>query len=212
MTQMAAAIARIDSQRAFQLFGDWTDRIAAGELPASQPARPQGVERNVVISLWDWAGPKSYLHDEIATDRRHPTVNANGPLYGAPEESSNFVPILDPVRNTKSEVKVPVRDPNTPSSRSNPMAASPYWGEEAIWDSQTSVHNPMFDEKGRVWFTARVRPPANPAFCQKGSSSLPSSAGAPSASARAASSISRHKLNSTNCLCAVSCGSLSGAA
>jgi hypothetical protein len=169
MTQMATAIARIDSQRAFELFGDWTDRIAAGELPASQPARPHGVERNVVITLWDWAGPKSYLHDEIATDRRNPTVNANGPLYGSPEESSNFVPILDPVRNTKSEVKVPVRDPATPSSKNNPMRPSPYWGEEAIWDSQTSVHNPMLDEKGRVWFTARVRPPANPAFCKKGS-------------------------------------------
>ena len=169
MTQMAAAIARIDSQRALELFGDWTDRIAAGELPASQPARPQGVERNVVITLWDWAGPKSYLHDEIASDRRNPTVNANGPLYGSPEESSNFVPILDPVRNTKSEVKMPVRDPATPSSKSNPMAASPYWGEEVIWDSQTSLHNPMLDEKGRVWFTARVRPPANPAFCKKGS-------------------------------------------
>jgi hypothetical protein len=169
MAQMAAAISRIDSQRAFELFGDWTDRIAAGELPASQPIRPQGVERNVVISLWDWAGPKEYLHDEIATDRRHPTVNANGPLYGSPEESSNFVPILDPVRNIKSEVKMPVRDPATPSSKTNPMAASPYWGEEVIWDSQTSVHNPMLDEKGRVWFTARVRPPANPAFCRMGS-------------------------------------------
>jgi hypothetical protein len=169
MAQMAAAISRIDSQRALELFGDWTDRIAAGELPASQPTRPQGVERNVVVSLWDWAGPKEYLHDEIATDRRHPTVNANGPLYGSPEESSNYEPILDPVRNTKSEVKMPVRDPATPSSKSNPMSASPYWGEEVIWDSQTSVHNPMFDEKGRVWFTARVRPPANPAFCKMGS-------------------------------------------
>jgi len=27
----------------------------------------------------------------------------------------------------------------------------------------------MFDEHGRVWFTSRVRPPENPAFCQKGS-------------------------------------------
>ena len=42
MTQMAAAIARIDSQRAFELFGDWTDRIAAGELPASQPSTAAG--------------------------------------------------------------------------------------------------------------------------------------------------------------------------
>ena len=169
MTQMAAAIGRLGAARALKLFGDWTDRIAGGELPASQPPRPQGAERNVVISLWDWAGPKTYLHDEIATDRRNPTVNANGPLYGSAEESTDLVPILDPVRNTKSEVKMPVRDPNTPSSKKNAMAPSPYWGAEVIWDSQTSVHNPMLDEKGRVWFTSRVRPPDNPAFCKKGS-------------------------------------------
>ncbi|PYM12933.1 MAG: hypothetical protein DMD81_22620, partial [Candidatus Rokuibacteriota bacterium] len=46
---------------------------------------------------------------------------------------------------------------------------SPYWGDGPIWDSQTSMHNPMFDEKGRVWFTSRVGPPANPDFCKKGS-------------------------------------------
>jgi hypothetical protein len=169
MTQMANAITRIDSQRAFELFADWTDRIAAGELPASRPSRPHGVERNVVISLWDWAGPKAYLHDEIATDRRNPTVNANGPLFGSPEESTDYVPILDPMRHRASEVKMPVRDPVTPSSKDNPMQPSPYWDDDPIWDSQTSIHNPMFDEKGRVWFTSRVRPPQNPAFCRKGS-------------------------------------------
>ena len=31
------------------------------------------------------------------------------------------------------------------------------------------MHNPMLDEKGRVWFTSRVRPPANPDVCKKGS-------------------------------------------
>ncbi len=169
MTNMANNIGRIDAQRAFRLFAEWTDRIAAGELPASQPSRPQGVERNVVITLWDWSRAKAYLHDEIATDKRNPTVNANGPLYGATEESTDFVPILDPVRHTASEVNVPVRDPKTPSSKQNAMLPSPYWGDEAIWDSQASVHNPMFDEKGRVWFTSRVRPPGNPAFCKKGS-------------------------------------------
>jgi hypothetical protein len=168
-SQMANAISRIDARRALELFADWTDRIAAGELPASQPPRPQGVERNIVITLWDWAGPKAYLHDEVASDRRNPTVNADGLIYGSPEESTDFVPILDPIRNTKSEVKMPVRDPKTPSSKENPRGPSPYWGEEAIWDSQTSIHNPMFDEKGRVWFTARVRPPENPAFCKRGS-------------------------------------------
>ena len=36
---------------------DWTNRIAAGELPPAPP-RPQGVERNVVITEWDWAEPE----------------------------------------------------------------------------------------------------------------------------------------------------------
>jgi opacity protein-like surface antigen len=49
------------------------------------------------------------------------------------------------------------------------LAPSAAWGTERIWQSQTTVHNPMFDEKGRVWFTARIRPPSNPAFCKKGS-------------------------------------------
>src|SRR5439155_563431 len=68
-----------------------------------------------------------------------------------------------------SQVKMLVRDPATPSSKNAPMLPSPFWGEERIWDSQTSMHNPMLDEKGRVWFTSRVRPPANPDFCKKGS-------------------------------------------
>ena len=50
MTQMVNNIGRLGTQRALKLFADWTDRIAAGELPASQPSRPQGVERNVVIT------------------------------------------------------------------------------------------------------------------------------------------------------------------
>jgi hypothetical protein len=169
MTAMVNALSRIDSQRAVQLFAEWTDRIAAGELPASQPSRPQGVERNVVITVWDWASPKAYLHDEIATDKRYPTINANGLIYGAPEESTDFVPILDPVAHKAGQITMPVRDPQTPSSAQNAMTPSPYWGDEVIWDSQTSMHNPMFDEQGRVWFTSRVRPPANPAFCKKGS-------------------------------------------
>jgi hypothetical protein len=169
MTQMVTVINRLDSKLAFQLFGDWTDRIAKGELPFAQPPRPQGVERNVVLTLWDWSRPTAYLHDEISTDRRKPTLNANGKLYGTTEESTDFIPILDPMHNSVAEVKHPVRDPNTPSSKDAPMAPSPYWGEAPIWDSQTSMHNPMMDEKGRVWITARIRPPKSPEFCRKGS-------------------------------------------
>ena len=164
---MVAGIGRLGKERALSLFADWTSRIAAGELPPSPP-RPQGVERNVVITEWDWATPKAYLHDEIATDKRDPTINANGLIYGAPELSTDFIPILDPVRNRATQVKMPVRDPNTPRP-DKPLQASPYWGDEAIWDSQANMHNPMFDQKGRVWFTSVIRPPQNPAYCRQGS-------------------------------------------
>jgi len=155
--------------RALQLFGDWTDRVKAGELPFDKPSRPQGVERNIVITEWDWAEPTTYLHDEISTDKRNPRLNPYGKLYGSPEESADVLPVLDPVRNTASLLKVPVLDPNTPTfggtSLEKPTAASPYWGMERIWSSQTTVHNPMFDEAGRLWVTARVRPATDPAYC-----------------------------------------------
>jgi hypothetical protein len=167
--QMANAMGRLDVPRAIKLFADWTDRIAAGELPASKPSRPQGVERNVVISMWDWSDAKAYLHDEISTDKRKPTINPYGKIYGATEESTDLFPVLDPKTHTATTVKMPVRDPKTPSSKANPMAPSPYWGEEVIWDSQSSMHNPMMDEKGQVWFTSRVGAPANPDWCKKGS-------------------------------------------
>jgi hypothetical protein len=170
MTQMHAAAGRADAQRLLKLFAEWTDRIAQGELPAERPLRPQGLERNLVLTLWDWSDAKAYLHDEISTDRRKPTVNANGKIYGATEESTDEIPVLDPVRNDADEIHHPVLDPETPSSRDAPMAPSPYWGREPIWDSRTSTHNPMLDERGRVWFTARVRAPQTPDFCRKGSS------------------------------------------
>ena len=77
-------------------------------------ARKQGVERNVVITQWDWADPKAYLHDQVSTDRRNPTVNANGLIYGSLELSADYLPVLDPAHNTISQVKLTVRDPSTP--------------------------------------------------------------------------------------------------
>jgi len=166
---MARDIGRLDTQRALQMFADWTDRIATGELPFAKPERPQGIERNIVVTLWDWGRPTGYLHDLVSTDRRNPRLNANGKVYGSPEDSTDFVPMLDPVTHAASEVLHPVRDLDTPSSKSNAMAPSPIWGPEPIWDSRTLNHNPMFDEKGRVWFTSRIRPNANPDYCKKGS-------------------------------------------
>jgi hypothetical protein len=169
MSNMALTLSRFGAQKALSLFADWTDRIAAGELPFDKPSRPQGVERNVVITSWEWGSQKHYLHDAISTDKRNPTVNANGPIYGSPEESTDLVPVLDPVHNRAYEIKHPYRDPKTPSSLDLPAGPSVYWGDEPIWDGHTSIHNPIMDEHGRVWFTARIRPADNPDFCKAGS-------------------------------------------
>ncbi len=167
---MNRRISSLGRKRVLEMFADWTDRIGAGEVPPAPP-RPQGLERNVVVTLWDWAGPKAYLHDETASDKRNPTVNAYGPIYGALEASADYVSVLDPSTHTASRIEVPVRDPDTPfaADRSMPQP-SPYWGDELIWDSKATVHNPMMDQKGRLWITSRIRAAANPDFCKEGSS------------------------------------------
>ena len=154
--------------------GDWTQRVANGELPHARPTRPQGVERNIVVTLRDWHNEKKYLHDLISTDKRYPTVNAYGPLYGQSEHAGNDMPILDPVKNVASNFKLPV-------TAEMPLALGPgnagsvhilqpsaYWGDEDIWDSKANNHNSMFDRKGRVWLAATGHVPENPDWCKKG--------------------------------------------
>jgi hypothetical protein len=168
---MVNGIGNFDTARALANFGDWTDRIAKGELPFAKPNRPAGTERNVVVTEWDWNTPTGYLHDEISTDRRNPTLNPHGLIYGSPEDSSDFIPWLDPVDNKSGLIKSEYRDPKTPTSKTaQQFNESPYWGSEAIWDSHTAIHNPWMDEKGRLWLTARIRPATSePAFCKAGS-------------------------------------------
>jgi hypothetical protein len=166
---MSAAFDQLGRQRMLAMFSDWTDRIAAGAVPPAPP-RPQGLERNVVITEWDWADPKAYLHDEVSTDRRKPTVNAYGKIYGSLELSADYLPVLDPKANAISQVPLTVRDTMTP--RPNPAMARPSvaFGDSAPWTSRNNVHNPMFDERGRVWITSTIRPSDNPAVCKAGSS------------------------------------------
>jgi hypothetical protein len=173
--QMSAQLAAL-GPLSIRNYADWTERIAKGELPHSTPPRPQGPERNIVVTLRDWMTEKHYLHDLIASDRRNPTVNAYGPLYGSPEYSSDDMPILDPVKNTWTSFKLPVRDPQMPLSLGpghaaalDPMQPSPYWGSERIWETRANNHNSMLDKQGRVWLAASVRGMDNPAFCKAGS-------------------------------------------
>ncbi|HTM34103.1 MAG TPA: carboxypeptidase-like regulatory domain-containing protein [Vicinamibacterales bacterium] len=164
-------------ERSFANYGDWTDRVAKGELPFAKPARPQGVERNIVVTLRDWMDDKHYLHDLISSDRRNPTVNGYGKVYGSPEYSSDLIPILDPVNNEATTFKAPVRDPQMPlnlgpghAAALDPAMPSPYWGSERIWETRINNHNSMFGRDGRLWLAASVRGNDNPAWCKAGSS------------------------------------------
>jgi hypothetical protein len=92
---MQGGMNQFGMQRAFALFADWTDRIAAGELPPA-PARPQGAERNVVITQWDWADPKVYLMMKSpltgGTRRSMPMVPSTGHSSSAPTICRSSIP------------------------------------------------------------------------------------------------------------------------
>jgi len=165
----------------FRMFADWTDSIAKGEYPKEAPPRPAGIERNLVVSLWDWGPTNGYIHDAASGDRRNPTINANGPLYGA-SQTHDVLYWVDPVKNTEGAVKIPLRDPDVPQVHdggafaSNPdpkgllRLPSPYWGEETIWNAQAVPRSGIIDHKGRVWMGFRIRRNENqPSFCRSGS-------------------------------------------
>ena len=87
------------------------------------------------------------------------------------EYISDNMPILDPKTNKVSFFKMPVRDPEMPLSLGpghagavKPLAESPYWGDEALWDTRANNHNSMLDKQGRVWLAATVRGMDNPAW------------------------------------------------
>ena len=133
-----------------------------------------------MVTTWDYADPKHYTHDEVSTDKRHPTVNANGLIFGSPEYSTDNVPYLDPVHNKSFVYHAPVRDKDMPYSLGpghaaalHHLAPSPYWGKEQIWDTHINNHNSMFDDQGRLWLAAAVRGVKDPDFCGK-NSDLPS--------------------------------------
>ena len=171
---MNGGMNRFGRERGLQMFADWTERIAGGEVPPAPP-RPSGVERNLVLTLWDWGVETSYIHDEIVTDKRNPRVNAGGPVYSVSAGHGTLV-ITDPNEHTSTELTIPVRvDPETVVSRfpSTQLQPSYYYGDELPWGvephQRSDPHNPMMDARGRVWMTSTIRGRQAPDWCGEGS-------------------------------------------
>jgi hypothetical protein len=153
--QMSSVLAAVGRRRGLEALASWTDRIAAGELPQAPP-RPQGQERNVVLTLWEVGEAKGMVHDVVSTDRRHPTANANGPVYGVQEKSGDWMVVLDPAANADHRVQIPPHGKDLPFAWSQDAPnPSLYWHNEPIFQGVVFPHNPMIDGKGRVWITAR---------------------------------------------------------
>lgn len=169
-SSMAGAFSTFGQAAAARVFADWSNRIEAGEVPTA-PERPQGIERNVVVTLWDWGVDQSFMHDEIATDKNDPTVNAWGPVY-AVSSGHGKLTVLDPVDNDTYEIVIPTReDAREVSSRFPPPAVpSNFWGDEHLWGPEhpSDPHNPMLDRKGRVWMTSKIRN-EQPEWCREDS-------------------------------------------
>jgi hypothetical protein len=172
--QMTASFSRFGRPRALKMYADWTDRIASGEVPALPP-RPRGVERNLVVTMWDWGNDNSFIHDTISTAKSNPLVNPDGPVY-AVSAGHGTVVAVDPVENTATETTIPTRDdattmptrfPQGMVKPSNFVGNTPQWGTGT---DKADPHNPMMDRKGRLWLTSTVRGRENPAFCKAGSS------------------------------------------
>src|SRR5262245_20044042 len=171
---MSATADSLGRERLVKVLGDWSARIAAGEVPP-QPPRPAGVERNLVITQWGWGDMFTYAHDEVATDKRQPTMYAHGPVYGV-DLGNDHLLVLDPQTHKVSTLKVPTKD-----GFSTPWCEQTYkalGSEERLPDGFSSLgcpapdgdsgnagkyhnpanpHNPMLDGTGKVWMTTQIR-------------------------------------------------------
>ena len=120
--------------------------------------------------MWEWGGETSYVHDEVTTDKRRPTVNGNGLVYGV-SISNDALLITDTQAHRSVELSIPLREAGVPSyfPTEPGFEPSPYWGDEIVFDAPANPHNPMMDGQGRLWLTSAIRQRRNPGWCQEGS-------------------------------------------
>jgi hypothetical protein len=166
---------------------DWSQRIAKGETPKTTPPRPKGLERNIVITQWSWGDKWAYAHDEVATDKNNPHLNANGKVWGVDIGNDRLL-WVDPVKNVTGEIKIPTRngyDTSWCEATSGPGRAPGSGGFQTLgcpasavggvsayvgaYHNPANPHNPMMDSKGNIWITTQIRrewAEDLPAFCR----------------------------------------------
>lgn len=169
--QMSGFVSRYGRQRGLKFHADWSDAIKAGAVPVEKPVRPTGIERNVVLTIWQWADAVAFMHDAMSTSRWHPTVNAYGKIYGT-DIGNDHLTVLDPQTHTASMLKVPMLvEPSSVPAMVTRNNFKPYrfFGTRPVWEDPAQPHNPMMDKTGRVWITSAVRGADNPAWCKEGS-------------------------------------------
>ena len=177
---------QLGRDRLLKVLEKWSAKLISGKTPP-MPPRPAGIERNVVITQWGWGDQYTYAHDEIATDKRDPLINANGPIWGV-DLANDYLLKVDPVEHKSSRIKIPTRGNfGTPwceqtfkSLTSEQITdfgfgslgcpekngATPYLGR---YDNPANPHNPMMDSKGNIWLTTQIRrqwAEDLPAFCR----------------------------------------------
>jgi streptogramin lyase len=160
--------------RMLDMVSAWSAKVRAGETPPAPP-RPSGLERNMVVTQWEWGDRFTYAHDEIATDKRDPTKNANGRIYGV-DIGNDHTLFVDPVTNRAGAVETPTlngfRTDWCHQTYVGPAGGDPLpngfgtlgcpadRGESDFEDKYRNAanpHNPMMDAAGRVWLTTQVR-------------------------------------------------------
>ena len=160
---MSGSFQRFGEQR--RMFAEWTDKIAAGAVPKQAPPRPSGLERNLVVTLWDWAVPTGGRSDGAASDDRIGNNNANGPIWGV-IQSDDLLVSIDPAANRAEQIVIPTSGPMIGGYK----VPSPYFPEQPIWQRKSDPRSVAIDHQGRVWLTGRIRAAAETApFCKQGS-------------------------------------------
>ena len=110
--------------------------------------------------MWDWGNETSYMHDEITTSKQNPRMNANGPVYAVDAAHGKWS-YLDPNENTTDQVD-PDPDPRRSEDDAVALPAERRCGrrtsgvKRSCTPASSDPHNPMMDNKGRLWATTTV--------------------------------------------------------